>query len=209
MADSQGKGGIGFSTILIYVMLFTGLATVYMPMMQVQSPALGTKSWRVMDLVKALPKGGGEKKDPIIKVDYDFMDVLKKILPKNSKTDKPQKVSLTFILGILVPVALALTYALLILSLILAPVKKGPFFPWVSGMSFLTAAYSLAGIFYLGLSAEKAFTDAVDKASQGLLGIITKNLVPEISLTPATGCYVLAGVTLGAVVVSQWRRYFS
>lgn len=205
--DSDKKSFLGFSTVLIYVLLFAGLATAYMPMLEVKSPPIGSKSFGVSDLIKSLPKSTGEKKDPIIKVDYDFMDILKKILPKNS-SNEPKKFSLTFILGVLVPVALALTYFLLVISLLVAPIKKGPFLSWVSGTAFFSSAYSLVGIFYLGLAAEKAFEDAVEKASGGLLGVITKNFIPELSITPDMGAYVLTGIALATVIISQFRRHF-
>ena len=125
---SQGTKFLSITTILIYSLLAGGLASSYLPIVQVKSPLIGTKSWGVQDLIKSLPKSSGKKKkDPIIKVDYDFMDVLKKILPKNSKTNEPKTASLTFILGILVPIALALTYFLLIIALLVAPIKRGPF----------------------------------------------------------------------------------
>jgi len=159
-------------------------------------PVVGEKTWSAWELTKDIPGMVTPKpKDPKpwdnIKVDVNFKEILKKILPKKSAAGQPEKMSPVFILGILVPVAFFLTYGLLVLAALTAVLRSGRAFKKLAGFSVLTAGYGLGGAYYLGQIAQHNFQASMEKASQGILGVVTKNFVQEIVFEPGYGIYAL------------------
>ncbi len=203
-------------TAAIYVFLIGALGTYFLPVISVQLPALGKKSWSVSDVVSAIPKtlpkaGGkqaeGEKKE--ISVDYDFNDLLQEISPKGEPKGETgadgAKISPRIVLGALVPVALALAYVLALASLLLAAVKKGPF----TVTSFATAAcavYALLGTYLLAQQAQAAFSDSIAKVESSPFGAIAKNFVQQVSIQPETGLYALSALTVLVFLADFTRK---
>jgi len=186
---------------ILFILLIAALGTAILPVISVKVPPLGARSWSVMDLAapileRVVPK---EKKKSWIKVDVDkdFFEVLGKILPRDAKSGESQKVSLTFILGALVPVALILCYLFLALSLLCVLILRG-LLKTTTVVALLTSIYGLVGTFYLGQAAQQAFANSVDRGPGGLLGAITRSFVPEITIVPDSGLYAL--VLLSALV---------
>lgn len=196
------------TNLIIYMLLIAAIGTYALPMLSIQLPPLGEKTLSVKDVIQSIPKAGGggeEKKKGDLKVSRDFLDVLMKLLPKDAETKKPVKLSLTFIVGILVPIALVVAYGTLFLSLLIVPFKK-IFLSILSGAAVLSAAYAVVGTFYLGLVAEAAYANAVDKVSGKTLGGLVKNFIPEITIVPDYGLYALFLVSAFIYTINLFRK---
>ena len=193
---------------ILYIGLIAALGTYALPLLRVKLPPVGEKAWSIMDVTKMLPKmtqsKPSEDKNVFgVKTDFDFMDLLEKVAPKNS-ANQPSKVSPVFILGVLVPVSLVLTYVFMVLGLLLAPWAAA--LGWVTGFSVLTSLYALGGTFYLGKSASQVFHESVSKAAEGIFGGIAKNFVPEITIQPDTALYALAVLSILIFLINRFTR---
>ena len=188
--------------VIAILLLGGALGTYTLPVLVVNFPPLGKKAWSTLEVTKPVAKAlMGKKKEaqqgklPGIKVNQDFLDLLKKIAPKDEKSGATQKFSLAFILGILVPVSLALAYllaALGLLSLIVGIAGASRFF---SFLALVSSAYALTGTFYLGKAAAASFQGSVAKAGQGIFGAIAKNFAEKVTIQPDKGLYALAALT--------------
>lgn len=195
------------TTVTIYILLFLGLGTYFMPLLQVKLAPLGTKSWSLQQILEPLPQkifGGGKKKS--FKVDYDFTDLLEKVLPRDKKSNELTRLSPTFILGALIPVALIVTYLSLIGGLFLAAFGRGSPLVYTSLIGLIGAAYSMFGVYYLGQAAVKGFDAAVERAGEGVLGFVTRNFVQEAAIQPDAGLFVLLVATLAIFAVGIYRN---
>ncbi len=209
--QTYAKKSLPLMTILIYISLIAGAGTYFLPVIRVNLPPLGEKSWSVQDVVGpvvqriTLSQNKGEAKTASIKLDHDFFKVVSDVSPKNPQTSAPRKISPTYILGALVPVALLASYLFLIVGLFLAALKTA--FPFVvsSAIAAGTAIYALLGTFYLGSAAERAFSNAVSRASEGVLGVITKNFVVQLTVQPSVGLFLLAILMSLAFVAALYR----
>lgn len=205
------SNGYKLATVAIYLLLIAALATYFLPLQSVTLPAIGKQSWSVQDIVKSLPKGAGKgqagkaQSGRSFDVNFDFMDFVKEITPKQQGTGGPSKVSPEFIFGALIPVALVLAYLFVILSLLLA-LLKGSALIATSLASVICSAYVLVGTYYLSAAAQKAFSSSVAKVADSPFGIIAKNFVQEVSIQPETGLFVLVGVTALTLVTGFYRR---
>jgi len=208
--DRSSERGFFFAGLLLFIFLVGALATYFIPIVKIEVPPLGEMKWAVSDVVDILPKVSFEKKegkrmfDIDFKKNREFLDLLEKILPK-SEAGGMNKANLTFILGILVPIALALTYFLIIACLLFSIVRLKKFVVFLAGTACLSSCYALFGFFQLGVQAEKVFDQAVAKAGEGALGLITKHLVPEITVAPDTGLYALLGACILVFFASLLR----
>lgn len=206
------SNGYKLATVAIYLLLIAALATYFLPLQSVTLPAIGKQSWSVQDIVKSLPKGAGKgqagkaQSGRSFDVNFDFMDFVKEITPKQQGTGGPSKVSPEFIFGALIPVALLLAYLFVILSLLLALVKQGSTLIATSLAATISSAYVLVGTYYLSAAAQKAFSSSVAKVADSPFGAIAKNFVQEVSIQPETGLFVLVGVTALALVTGLYRR---
>lgn len=203
------------TTVAIYVFLIGALGTYFLPVVSVTLPALGKKSWSVRDVVSVIPmpKGGPSKgtaqkeagKEQL-KLDYDFLDLVKEVSPKNPRTKTASKTSPEFIAGALVPVSLALAYLLALLSLFLAPLKKGGTFIPVSLLTSACSAYALLGTYFLAQSAKRAFASSIAKVEDSPFGAIAKHFVQQVTIQPERGLYALVVLTVLALGVGFYRR---
>jgi len=182
-------------TVILITLLFLvgGLSTYAMPLIKVEVPPVVKEQWSAWSMTKSLPQMATKKESKwdAVKIDFDFMDVLVKILPKKEETGEGKKFSLTFLLGILVPVALMATYILLLLAFFVLLLRWTALLSFFSFLMMLTSLYSLVGTYYLGWRAQLAFQSAVEAKAGGFLGGVTKHMVREISLTPDWGLYLL------------------
>ncbi|MBI4394827.1 MAG: hypothetical protein HY583_01380 [Candidatus Omnitrophica bacterium] len=213
MAKGKSKGSLHqILTAVIYVFLIGALGTYFLPIISVQLPVLGKKSWSVRDIVSAipstLPKAAGrpaEKKEKI-SVDYDFGDLLNEISPKaEAEKGKPQ-ISGRIILGALVPLALALAYLLMVLSLLIAILKRNAAFFTTSFAAVVCTVYALLGTFMLAQAAEKAFSDSIAKVESSPFGAIAKSFVQEVHIRPEIGLYALAVLTVLILLAGLTRK---
>lgn len=205
------SNGSKITTIVIYLLLMAALGTYFLPLQSVMLPAVGKQSWSVRDIVKTIPKsiparGQEEKAASGFKTDFDFMDFVKEISPKNQQTGTASKLSPEFLFGALMPVALVLAYLFVILSLFLAPIKRGSALIGAALISVISSAYVLVGTFYLSSSAQKAFSSSVAKVEDSPFGAIAKRFVQEVSIQPENGLYALVGLTALVLVVGFYRR---
>ena len=209
MAKGKTKAGMyQAATVGVYIFLLAVLSTYWMPVMSVNLPAFGKKSWSVQDIVRALPKaapGQKEEKSSKLSPKYDFFDLLKEISPKGADTKTAVKISPGFILGALVPVALALTYLLAILGLVLAFLKKASPFITTSVVSAACAVYTLLGTYYLSQMAQGAFSSSLAKIEGSPFAAITKNFVKEVTIQPETGLFALVVFTVLVMVIALYR----
>lgn len=207
----QGKKGIGFALLVTYVLMIGALATYAMPVWRVEMRPLGGKSWSVHDLIKAIPKPVMKKSTESTSArtssqkGFDFNDVLKK-LSKPTPSGEHQKLSSTFVIGILIPIFLALTYLLVLLGLFTAPVKSGKPFGMIAGLSVLTSAYVLAATYYLSALAESSFAQGLQQAGQGIFAMLGSQMVPQLVIRPDVGLFVLFGLTVLIFVVNLTRK---
>ncbi len=198
----MGKGNSDIFKALTYLFLGISMATYFVPVIKVGIPPLGGASWSVHDVVKMVPKGMSNKSEKS-SFDFNFMDVLKKILPKSNH----QKLSPTFIIGILVPAALIAAYVLTFFNFFLAQVKKRNALFVSTALSAVLSIYALLGTYYLGLQARAAFEHAINKASQGIFGVIAKNFVPQNVIQPDSGLYLLVIFTLLSFIATIYRKH--
>lgn len=206
---SRNTGNKTMTSILIYIFLIGALGTFAMPVIRVSLPPLGEKAWSVLEVVKpVLQSAGGrrQKQGQMQKVDYDFVDILKEVLPHSAKTNQPRQLSATFLAGILVPIALLASYLLLLVLCCFPLMKRNVTLATAAIAAVLTSVYALAGTFYLGHAAQQSVQAAAEKAGSGILGMITKNLVQQISIRPDTGLYALAVLCALVYLTGLYRR---
>ena len=195
-------------TLFIYVSLVAVLITYLTPIVGVNLPAFGKKTFSVKDLVRVIPKGAPKKEERPSKlsVNYDFMDLVKEISPRDPNTKNVVKVSPEFVLGAMVPIALACVYLLALVGLFLAPIKNSLGLFVTSALSVLFASYSVAGTYYLGKATEKAFSDSVSKLSGTPFASITQNFVQQVSVRPEYGLYLILILTILTLTLSWYRN---
>ena len=208
MAKGKSSSGTyGIATVAIYVFLVAILGTYFLPIVSVNLPAFGRKSWGVRDIVKSLPKGigqRGEKKKQLTS-QFDFMDFVKEVSPQRPDTKTVAKKSYQFIFGAMVPVALVFSYALSILGLLLAPVRKGGLFVLTSALALIGAFYTLVGTYLLTQAAQRSFSASVAKVAEGPFGVIAKNLVQQVTIQPDNGLFALMILTALVFVIGLYR----
>ena len=211
----KGKTGSGANQIVViatYVFLLGALGTYFLPVMSVNLPAFGKKSWSVKDIVsvipKSLPKGGGQQPDKKgkLSIDYDFKDLIKEISPKSEPGKGGAQVSPRIILGTLVPVALALAYLLVIVSLLMALSKNCSAFGASSIAAAACSVYALVGTYLLAQAAQKAFSSSMAKVEASPFGAIAKNFVQQVSVKPEMGLYALAVLTVLVLVLGLSQK---
>ena len=217
MPTKVKSGGLhGIATVAIYIFLVAALGTYFLPVVSVDLPVFGTKSWSVRDVVQTLPKSfapksgkGGERE---LSPNYDFLDMVKEVSSKRqaakggSGARGGMSISPTFILGALVPVALALAYLLTLLGLFLAPLKRGSAFIANSLLTAIFACYAYGGVFILNASAQRAFQESLAKVEDSPFSLIAKNLVQKVTIQPANGLIVLILLTLIVFGAGLYRR---
>jgi len=193
--------------VLVYLLLAGAVVTYAMPAINVNLPPLVTESYSPYEMTKSLPKAVTQKKTkwPRIKLDHDFIDVLLRLLPQPDNQD-PKKYSLPFILGILVPVSLILTYVIAIFGFLILYAGREGTMQFFASLGVLTSGYALAGTWYLAKRAQEVFQNSVTDASGQFLGVITKNLVQKISIQADQGLYVLFGIMLATFAVQSIRK---
>lgn len=203
-----GSNNNQITTAVIYIFLIAILGTYALPVISVQLPALGKKSWSVRDVVSVLPKGMPAKKEEKegFTKKYDFIDLLKEISPKNPDTKATVTFSPQFIAGILVPVALALAYLLTILNLFLAPLKKGNVFTFSSALAAISAVYALVGTFYLAQVAQRAYSSSIAKVEDSPFGSIVKNVMQQVTIQPERGLLALSLLAVVVLGVGLYRK---
>lgn len=196
------------ATVAIYVFLIAILGTYFLPIVSVNLPALGKKSWSVKDVVKTIPRGVSRQKreQKQLTPQYDFLDLVKEVSPRNPETKAPSRRSAQFILGALVPVALALTYLLALLSFFLAPLKKGAAFVFTSALTAICSSYALVGTFFLAQAAQRAFSSSLEKIADSPFSVIAKNFVREITIQPENGFLALVLLTVVVFGIGIYRR---
>jgi len=197
------------TTVLIYVSLFAVLTTYMMPIVGIQIPAFGKKSFSVRDFAGAIPKGMPSKKQAEhqkLTPNYDFMDLVKEISPRNPNTKAVVTVSPEFVLGAMVPVSLVLVYALTLVGLFIAPIRNASAFLLTSSLSVLFAGYVLAGTYFIGQSAQRAFSDSVSKLSDTPFAAITQKFIQQVSVQPDYGLYALLLLTILTLVLGLYRN---
>ncbi|GEM_PF-5720520 len=209
---SSASNSYKSATVVIYLFLAAALGTYFLPLQSVTLPAVGKKSWSVKDVVKTLPKSAPKKgqaqeesRGKSFKVNFDFMDFVKEITPKN-QANAAVKVSPEFIFGALIPVALVGAYLFLVISLFLAPIKKGSALIGSSLIAAGCAVYVLLGTYYLSAAAQKAFSSSLAKVSDSPFGAIAKNFVQQVSIQPETGLYALVALSILVLVAGFYRR---
>lgn len=194
--------------LIISGIIVAALSTYFSPVIRVTLPAIGSFNWSVHDLVRPAFKQAmhqlthSKPKSSAKKEKTSFFEVLQKILPKN-KENKPTKVSTTFVFGILVPVALFLSYLILLACLAVVWAKKAWTMRICAKLALIASVYVLVGTFYLGFEAQRSFAETVDKAANGVFGFIAKNFVAEITIKPDTGLYFLVAF-VAILSVSSW-----
>ena len=108
-------------------------------------------------------------------------------------------------IGALVPVALGLTYLVLVLGLLTAPLKKSGFFIFLSGFATVCAAYAVVGVFYLNALSQQVFSEALAKAEESPFFFVTQHFVKDISVRPDVGMIALLVLTALTFVTALGR----
>lgn len=196
-------------------LFFAGaLATVFLPIIRVEIPPFGKKSWGVKDLVSSLPQAAapeGKKSEAgaEVKVEPDFFEVVKKLVPKGAEGPSGgAKISPTFILALLVPVSLLVAYGSAAVGLVLGLLRQGGVLRTFSGIAVLSSGYALAGTYYLSKAAGRAMNEGMASVGEKFLGIFTKDVLPQIALAPETGLFALLAATalaFGALLLGKAR----
>ena len=198
-----------FAGLISGIVLLAALGSSALPVIEVKVPPVVHERWSVMSIAKPIPKMFQKKESKLdfAKLDFDFFDVLAKILPKNEKSGERQRVSLTFVLGALVPVALVLSYLLALAALVFNFLPlMGFLFALCARFAMFTSAYALVGTHYLGKAAQSAAQASVDQRAEGLLGLVTQHLVRKITIQPDTGLFVLFGCLAVVFMLSFFKK---
>lgn len=197
------------TTIAIYVLLLAVLSTYFLPIVGVNLPAFGKKTLSVRDIVKVLPKSVSQRSEAHqpLTVQFDFLDLVKEVAPRNPDTKVIVKLSPEFISGALVPVALALTYLLALLSFFIAPLRKDQAFLFTSVLSLVCALYAFLGTSLLGQAARRAFADSLAKVEEAPFAMIAKKFVQEVTIQPEKGFLLLVLFTVLVLGVGLYRRF--
>lgn len=206
MPKVKSSGFTGVTTGAIYVFLIAALGTYFLPVISVNFPVFGMKSWSVREVARTLAKGikGTEKRGPMTS-QYDFADVVKEISYKKESGKWGLKVSWTLIAGALIPVALVLAYLLNLLGLFLAPLRRGKALTVGSALAVLSSSYVYFGIFVLNNAAQSAFQESLAQVEESPFSVITRNLVQQVTLQPEKGVVALILFTLVVFGLSLYR----
>ncbi|MBI4388112.1 MAG: hypothetical protein HY582_03630, partial [Candidatus Omnitrophica bacterium] len=190
----------GIGTISVYILLLVALGTYFTPVLKIEVPLFGVKKWSTHDFVKRIPMkfSSQKEKSSDFKVDQDFFETIKKIFPKKEGVGaaQPQTAPTALVAAVIIPVALALTYLLVLLGLIFVSIGKWSAVFFSSIFSVCTAVCALFASYYLGAAANQAFADAVAKAGENFLGVVTKNFIPKNTIQLDLGLYLLVGFTI-------------
>lgn len=201
------------ATIVIYLLLLAALGTAALPLLRVNMPPIGQTTVSLLDMgksvVKLLPQSSTAEKESAWqfgkKPEFDFFELLEKVSPKDPQTQTPKKISVAFVLGALVPVALLLAYLLTALGLVLALIGGGAL-GWCAAVSVLCAVYAFGGTMYLGRAAEASFQASMTQAAEGVFGGIAKNFVPRLTIQPDSALYALVALTLVIFLMNQFAK---
>jgi len=189
---------------LLVVFIFVGLATYMMPFMRVQIGGVGLLRYSFSDLVGFLPKpdiGTSQSSKPKIHFKEALEKLVKKVNPP-SKQGGGFPFSGPFILGLLIPVALAWAYVLLLVTLILEFADKKKRHLKYLLLSALCAFYAMAGSVYLSYVARKAVSDSGGK----FFSLITKAFSQSIDVASDYGVHVLLIALVAGSACVLYRR---
>lgn len=194
------------TAILSAMLIAGGIWTFFLPLVKVNVPPIVSEQWSAWDMTKPLPKlfTKRESKWDMTKLDFDYLDVLIKILPKN-QAGEGTKLSSAFWLGVSLPIALVLTYLALIFAALSLLLMGGQGLMTVALAALGTAIYSIFGVYYLGQVATQAFQNTVNARAQGFLGEVTKHFVQKITMESDMSLYVLCTCTLLLFFVQIYR----
>lgn len=194
-------------SLLIFCAWIGGAATYVLPIMQVYSPSLGRLEWSVSDIVKGLPQPQWEsQRSRKSVIEIDFMELLNVITPRDARTGQAKKMSPAFIAGILVPPALCLAYLLLFIGFLLTLASRSALLTIITAAGLVSSIYALLGTHFLGISAQRAFEEAADQAGQGILGLITRQFVQQITIDAGAALYGLVAAFSLVLIVNLGRR---
>ncbi len=190
--------------ILVYFFLTASLLTYFIPAFKVDIPPFGRINWSVHDVVKMIPKGMfSPKQKSVPEMQFDFLDMIKKVLPeKKQKTFSP-----AFLAGVFIPVALLIAYVTVFFNFFLVHLKKTDTLIVSAAISFAASLYSLFATYYLSVQARMAFQNALNKASEGLFGIIAKSFVTKNIVEPDSGFYILTAFTFLSLVAAIYKKH--
>ena len=202
------SGYFSVTTIVLYALLIAALSTYFMPVVNVNLSALGSKVWSVQDLVRIIPSGmiwKNEERQPLT-AQYDFFDLVQELAPRQAGSKVTLKASPQFIAGALVPLALAGAYVLAILNLLLVPLRRNQVFTIVSIFTVACSGYVLFGMYYLDQVARRVFSESLAKVGESPFALIARNLISEVEIRPASGLFVLVGLTVLILLFAFWQR---
>lgn len=187
-------------TILIYFFLLAAVSTYFLPFIGVSVPALGTKSWSVRDIVKTLPRAVRFQRqgEHPLSTHFDFIDFVREISPKAKEGGLSRAGALNLALAALVPVSAILAYAMLVVGFLAAPMKKSAPFACIIGTAVVSACYCLLGVYYFNGIAQRAFSEALSKVTEGPFAFLTKQLIQQVSIGPSTALF---GLTVCSVLI--------
>jgi len=190
-------------SILVVVFLLGALATYVVPFMSIGLARIGVVEYSFNDMVKLIPlpemKQG--KKAP----DIDFMDMLKKIqaLGKQARDTKGTfNLSPEIILGALIPIALGLTYLLVLFCLFMEIFGKGVLLKSSLFFSILTSAYVVGAGTYLSALVR----NRVAGSGSGVLSIVTGIFSKGVTVQTETGAYALLILVALAFLSHVFRK---
>lgn len=190
--------------IFMGLVLLASLATIWIPFISLQLPAIGEISWSVQDLVKMIPKdifkASSNRRENVPEI--DFMGLLRRLTVGSKAPQKPLPLSVEFIAGVLIPVALAIAYLMVILGLIgLALGRKG-FLTLTSAIAACASLYVIFGIQVLSWAAQKRMDQALSRLQAHPFSFVTKYFVEKTAVSPDQGIFLLAGLATTAFLVA-------
>jgi len=198
------KSGHDIFKILVYFFLTASLATYFVPAFKVEVPPFGRVSWSVHSVVKMIPKGMfNQNQKSAAEIQFNFLDMLRKILPEK----KQQSFSPAFLIGALIPVALLFAYITVFFNFFLVHVNKLDTLITSAAISLAASIYALLATYYLSAQARLAFQNALNKASEGLFGIIAKSFVSKNIVEPDSGFYMLVAFTFLSLIAAIYKKH--
>lgn len=201
---AKSKANFDIFTILVYFFLAASLVTYFIPAFKVDIRPFGRISWSVHSVVKMIPKGMfNQNQKNTSQIQFDFLDMLRKILPeKKQKTFSP-----AFLIGALIPIALIIDYITIFFNIFLVHKKKTDTLIVSSAISFAASLYALLATYYLSTQARLAFQGAMDKASEGLFGVIARSFVTKNVVEPDSAFYILTAFTFLSFIAAIYKKY--
>lgn len=176
---------------LALLLVVVGLATFFLPLVQIQAPLVGTQKLSGWDVIKRQEKQSGNDLglgQTLERLQGDFL--------RRQRQQAPLAVKQANALVVTLPLA----YLSLLLGGVWALLRKIRLWQLMAAVGLLAGVYSLLSVFWLNRGLQAMVAGGEPKRS--LLGLVRRSVAGRVDVSPEIGLYLLAG-TLAAMLVAS------